>query len=88
MMEPLAVAWHAVKKANFRAGDSALILGAGPVSENLSCQGIFDTQLYQGRHSLTGGPKVSHSNEFDQSRDSQVLQGIRSRLDRHFWKIR
>ena len=32
MMEPLAVGWHAVKKANFKPGDSALILGAGPVS--------------------------------------------------------
>ncbi|KAM5546076.1 hypothetical protein V8D89_000202 [Ganoderma adspersum] len=31
MMEPLAVGWHAVKKANFKAGDSALIIGAGPV---------------------------------------------------------
>ena len=31
MMEPLAVGWHAVKKANFKAGDSALVLGAGPV---------------------------------------------------------
>ncbi|RPD75903.1 alcohol dehydrogenase GroES domain protein [Lentinus tigrinus ALCF2SS1-7] len=31
MMEPLAVAWHAVKKANVKAGCSALILGAGPV---------------------------------------------------------
>ena len=31
MMEPLAVGWHAVRKANFKAGDSALILGAGPV---------------------------------------------------------
>ncbi|TBU47177.1 alcohol dehydrogenase GroES domain protein [Dichomitus squalens] len=31
MMEPLAVAWHAVKKANVSAGCSALILGAGPV---------------------------------------------------------
>lgn len=32
MMEPLAVGWHAVKKANFKAGDSALIIGAGPIS--------------------------------------------------------
>ena len=31
MMEPLAVGWHAVKKAKFKAGDSALVLGAGPV---------------------------------------------------------
>ncbi|KAI0329790.1 alcohol dehydrogenase GroES domain protein [Cubamyces sp. BRFM 1775] len=31
LMEPLAVAWHAVKRSNFKAGDSVFILGAGPV---------------------------------------------------------
>lgn len=31
MMEPLSIAWHAVKRSNFKAGDTVLILGAGPV---------------------------------------------------------
>ncbi|KAI8988990.1 alcohol dehydrogenase GroES domain protein [Trametes punicea] len=31
LMEPLAVAWHAVKRSNLKAGDSVLILGAGPI---------------------------------------------------------
>lgn len=31
LMEPLAVVWHAVKRSNFTAGDSVLIIGAGPV---------------------------------------------------------
>ncbi|EIW53227.1 alcohol dehydrogenase GroES domain protein [Trametes versicolor FP-101664 SS1] len=31
MMEPLSIAWHAVKRSNFKAGDSVLILGAGPI---------------------------------------------------------
>ena len=30
-MEPLAVAWHAVKMSPFKKGDSALILGGGPI---------------------------------------------------------
>lgn len=31
-IEPIAVAWHAVKRANFNEGDTAVILGGGPVS--------------------------------------------------------
>ncbi|CAA7263286.1 unnamed protein product [Cyclocybe aegerita] len=31
MIEPLAVAWHAMKRGNFQDGQSALILGAGPI---------------------------------------------------------
>ena len=34
MIEPLAVAWHAVKQGNVKDGCSALILGAGPVSRS------------------------------------------------------
>lgn len=30
-IEPLAVAWHAVKRSGFKKGQSALVLGAGPV---------------------------------------------------------
>jgi threonine dehydrogenase-like Zn-dependent dehydrogenase len=31
LVEPLAVAWHAVNCSKFKAGDSALVLGAGPI---------------------------------------------------------
>ncbi|KAI0357735.1 L-threonine 3-dehydrogenase [Trametes cingulata] len=31
LIEPLAVSWRAIKKANVKAGDSVLILGAGPI---------------------------------------------------------
>lgn len=31
LVEPLAVAWHAVKISPFQKGDTALIIGAGPV---------------------------------------------------------
>ena len=30
-MEPLAVAWHAVKVSPFKQGDSCLVLGGGPI---------------------------------------------------------
>ena len=32
MMEPLAVAWHGVKRSGFNPGDKCLVLGSGPVS--------------------------------------------------------
>jgi len=31
LIEPLAVAWHAVNMSNFKKGDSVLILGGGPI---------------------------------------------------------
>ena len=37
LMEPLAVAWHAVKKSNIKAGDKVLVLGGGPVCTHSPC---------------------------------------------------
>ncbi|CDO76776.1 hypothetical protein BN946_scf184978.g5 [Trametes cinnabarina] len=31
IVEPLSVAWHAVKRSNLKAGDKVLILGGGPI---------------------------------------------------------
>ncbi|KAI0672171.1 L-threonine 3-dehydrogenase [Trametes maxima] len=31
LIEPLTVSWHALEKAQFKAGDSVLVLGAGPI---------------------------------------------------------
>ena len=39
LMEPLAVAWHAVKRSNMKPGDKVLILGAGPVSRTRVAEG-------------------------------------------------
>ena len=46
LMEPLAVAWHAVKRSNLQPGDRALVLGAGPVgrwhpSHNINCARVL-----------------------------------------------
>lgn len=38
LVEPLAVAWRAVKLSHVKAGDKVLILGAGPV--RMSVQGF------------------------------------------------
>ncbi|KII91678.1 hypothetical protein PLICRDRAFT_38498 [Plicaturopsis crispa FD-325 SS-3] len=31
LVEPLSVAWHGVKRSGFKEGDTALVLGAGPI---------------------------------------------------------
>ena len=31
LAEPLAVAWHAVGRSNFKPGETALVIGAGPI---------------------------------------------------------
>ena len=38
LMEPLAVAWHAVKKSNIKVGDKVLVLGGGPVCTFSPCR--------------------------------------------------
>jgi 2-desacetyl-2-hydroxyethyl bacteriochlorophyllide A dehydrogenase len=37
LIEPLSVAMHAVRRSSFRPGDSALVIGGGPIG-NLICQ--------------------------------------------------
>ncbi|KAI9056156.1 hypothetical protein LZ554_001084 [Drepanopeziza brunnea f. sp. 'monogermtubi'] len=43
LIEPLAVAWHAVKTSPFRAGDAVLVIGGGPIGlaviQVLRCKG-------------------------------------------------
>lgn len=46
MMEPLAVAWHGVKRSAFKPGDKCLVLGSGPVSR-------FHTSVSYTLHNLT-----------------------------------
>lgn len=38
LVEPLAVGYHGVRISEFRAGDSALIFGAGPIGLALVCE--------------------------------------------------
>lgn len=43
LIEPLAVAWHAVKISPFKVNDSVLVLGAGPIGV-----GVIQTLKLQG----------------------------------------
>ncbi|KAK9897456.1 hypothetical protein P389DRAFT_57264 [Cystobasidium minutum MCA 4210] len=44
MIEPLAVAWHATRKADVKAGDVCLVIGSGPIGafviRSLKAQGV------------------------------------------------
>lgn len=44
MIEPLAVAWHAVEQSAAKAGDNILIIGAGPIGLAIvQCLKAFET---------------------------------------------
>mgnify|MGYP006271185549 CR=1 FL=1 len=46
LIEPLAVGWHALRKAHFTAGQSVLIIGAGPIGlASLLCAQAQDASL-------------------------------------------
>jgi (R,R)-butanediol dehydrogenase/meso-butanediol dehydrogenase/diacetyl reductase len=46
LTEPMAVGWHAMRKANFQAGQTALVLGAGPIGlTTLLCARAFGAGL-------------------------------------------
>ncbi|KAJ5239061.1 hypothetical protein N7468_003680 [Penicillium chermesinum] len=59
LIEPLAVAWHAVDASPFKAGDSVLVVGGGPIGigvvQVLKLQGaknIFVAELMESRKKL------------------------------------
>jgi len=43
LAEPLAVAWHAVGRSNFKAGETALVIGAGPIGALVTRQVLSST---------------------------------------------
>ncbi|KAI0704214.1 alcohol dehydrogenase GroES domain protein [Cerioporus squamosus] len=72
MMEPLAVAWHAVKKANLKAGCSALILGAGPFARG---------QRLTRRYRVNGAGWVGISGRAQKRCEVALLHGASSAFD-------
>ena len=58
MIEPLAVAWHAVKKSKVKPTDKVLILGAGPVGTRTPYIHV-PPNLPPDRHSHPQGDQVS-----------------------------
>lgn len=75
LIEPLAVAWHAVKRSPFKPGNNVLVLGAGPIGigavQVLKLQGaknIMVVELLQNRKELArqyGGTHILDPQETD-----------------------
>lgn len=76
LVEPLAVAWHSIRTVGFRPGQSALVLGAGPIGlATLLCLRAFGaSQVYvavrragerKSRAALLGADAVLDSSEAD-----------------------
>ena len=67
LVEPLAVAWHAVKRSLFNPGNNVLVLGAGPIGigavQVLKLQGaknIMVVELLQNRKELARQYGATH----------------------------
>ena len=88
MMEPLAVAWHGVKRSGFQPGDKCLVLGSGPVSADT-------TALANSAHAppcadWPYGPEGSQVRRIGLTSDNEselifprgTCQGSRSRMGR------
>lgn len=76
LVEPLAVAWHSARTLGFKAGQTALVMGAGPIGlATLLCLRAFGaSKVYVGvrrpgerksRAQLLGADKVFDSSEVD-----------------------
>ncbi|KAJ5906986.1 alcohol dehydrogenase [Penicillium subrubescens] len=68
LVEPLAVAWHAVKRAPFKSGNNVLVLGAGPIGigavQVLKLKGannIIVVELLQNRKDLARQYGATHT---------------------------
>lgn len=68
LVEPLAVAWHAVKRSPFNPGNNVLVLGAGPIGigavQVLKLQGaknIMVVELLQNRKELARQYGATHT---------------------------
>ncbi|RAL17008.1 uncharacterized protein BO97DRAFT_382208 [Aspergillus homomorphus CBS 101889] len=67
LIEPLAVAWHAVNISPFKPGDSVLVLGGGPVGIGIvqvlkmqGCQKIIVAELMENRKQLARDYGAAH----------------------------
>lgn len=59
LVEPLAVAWHAVKTSPFKKGDSVLILGGGPIG-----LAVIQTLVAKGASKIIVSEVASRRKEF------------------------
>lgn len=59
LVEPLAVAWHAVKTSPFKKGDSVLILGGGPIG-----LAVIQTLVAKGAEKIIVSEVASRRREY------------------------
>jgi threonine dehydrogenase-like Zn-dependent dehydrogenase len=82
LIEPMAVAWHAVQISPFRPGDNVLIIGAGPVGLN-----ILQVLRLQGAKNIIVAEIMKNRKEFAwhfgatevvDSRETDLVTSVRS----------
>ena len=59
LIEPLSVAWHAVKTSPFEKGDSVLVLGGGPIG-----LAVVQTLVAKGAEKIIVSEVASRRREF------------------------
>ncbi|MGI3903369.1 MAG: NAD(P)-dependent alcohol dehydrogenase [Janthinobacterium lividum] len=82
MVEPFAVGMHAVSKASVKAGDVAVVLGAGPIGVMIAlaalaggCSKVFITDLHQPKLDTAGRyPGIVAVNVSEQDVGSLLLE--------------
>jgi threonine dehydrogenase-like Zn-dependent dehydrogenase len=81
LVEPLTVAWHAVKVSGAKPGDTALVIGAGPIGLALvlslrlaGVSNIVVSELSESRKALA--PKLGASLVLD-PRESELVEAVR-----------
>lgn len=81
LIEPLAVAWHAVSLSPFKSGDNVLLIGGGPIGVSvvqvLKLQGaknIIVSELMDNRQRLCRKYGATHIID---PREGDIAQGVR-----------
>jgi threonine dehydrogenase-like Zn-dependent dehydrogenase len=79
LVEPLAVGWHAVKVSPFKKGDTALILGSGPIGISTilalkakGCQSIIVSEVSKKRQEFAR--KFGAHHVIDPSKEDVIAQ--------------
>ncbi|KAJ3517068.1 hypothetical protein NLJ89_g737 [Agrocybe chaxingu] len=70
MIEPLAVAWHAMKRGGFKDGQSVLVLGAGPI-------GLFLLKILRHEGHKWGSVDIAFDTTGIQAAVDPALKSIR-----------
>jgi len=83
LIEPLCVAWHAVRQANFTMGQTALVLGGGPVGlavlkvlHSVGARSVYVSEIADARKEYA---KKSGATEVWDPREVDVVQACKDR---------